>query len=216
MTASITQSTKSQISPMMERMYHQSNLLGDWKGLWSKTHQTVELKILNIRGTKAQVEYTANGQTQKGFADVSGGLVTFGNVSIATRDGQTAVMEFSSNYATQTAVLAKVASTTAQSQLVGSWSGYANGQGVSFTVNSVDGKSADVRVTANGSEQSGTATVYQNTVMLSGVAQITSNDGQSGTAVVQVRGKSYAVPITKLKSASSSSSTSSSAVNKLA
>jgi hypothetical protein len=34
--AIVTQST-SQISPVNERMYHQSALLGEWKGNWAAT-----------------------------------------------------------------------------------------------------------------------------------------------------------------------------------
>jgi hypothetical protein len=45
--------TTSQISPVEERIYHQSNLLGDWKGTWTKGGQPVEFKVINIRGTTA-------------------------------------------------------------------------------------------------------------------------------------------------------------------
>ena len=68
----IQSSTSSQISPVDERIYHQSNLLGDWKGAWTKSNQPVEFKVINIRGTTAQVEYTHNGHTERGIADVSG------------------------------------------------------------------------------------------------------------------------------------------------
>jgi len=54
--AIVTQST-SQISPANERMYHQSNLLGEWKGNWAGNNQAVGFKVVNIRGTRAQVEY---------------------------------------------------------------------------------------------------------------------------------------------------------------
>ena len=49
-------STTSQISPATERVYHQSNLLGDWKGTWTKSGQPLEFKVINIRGSTAQVE----------------------------------------------------------------------------------------------------------------------------------------------------------------
>jgi hypothetical protein len=62
----------NQISPANERVYHQSNLLGDWKGTWSKNHQTIELKVVNIKGNTAQVEYTHNGHTERGAATVNG------------------------------------------------------------------------------------------------------------------------------------------------
>ncbi len=206
-------STTNQISPADERVYHQSNLVGDWKGTWTKSNQPVEFKVINIRGSKAQVEYTHNGQTERGLADVSGASITFGDVTIGTRNGSVAAMEFSVGTAKMTAILNKQASTTDQSQLVGSWSGFssANGQSAFFQVKSVNGRDAVVTYTANGMTQQGTGTVYKNTVMF-GKAQITSTDGQNGNVILQVGHNSYSIPVKKQKPASSSSST----VNKLA
>jgi hypothetical protein len=79
--------SSSQISPANERVYHQSYLLGDWKGTWTNSSQPVEFKVVNIRGDKAQVEYTHNGHTERGLGDVNGGTITFGNVTIVTRNG---------------------------------------------------------------------------------------------------------------------------------
>jgi hypothetical protein len=206
-------STTSQISPVEERIYHQSNLLGDWKGTWTKSGQPVEFKVVNIRGTTAQVEYTHNGHTERGTADVSGATISFGDVTIGTKNGQTAALEFSVGTAKSTAILQKQAATTDQNKLVGSWSGYstANGQSAFFQVVSVDGRDAQVTYTANGTTQKGTGTVYKNTVMF-GKAQITSSDGQSGNVIIQIGHNSYSIPVTKQKAASSSSSS----VNKLA
>jgi hypothetical protein len=208
----IQSSTTNQISPADERVYHQSNLLGDWKGTWSKTGRPVELKVVNIRGTKAQVEYTHDGHTERGQADVNGASITYGNVTIATRNGSVAAMEFSVGSAKMTAVLNKQASTADQNKLVGNWSGYSkdNGQSAFFKVTSVDGRDAVVTYTANGTTQKGTGTVYKNTIML-GKAQITSNDGRNGTVILQVGHKSYSVPVTKQKPTSTSST-----VNKVA
>jgi hypothetical protein len=214
----IQSSTKSQISPATERVYHQSNLLGSWKGTWSKNHQDVEFKVVNIRGSQAQVEYTHNGHTERGLAEVDGATITFGNVTIGTKNGQTAALEFSSGGAKMSAILSKQASDTPQDKLVGSWSGYSrdNGQSAYFQVVSIDGKDAQVRFSANGGTiQSGSGAVYKNTVMLGGKAQITSDDGQTGNVVIQVGRKTYSVPVTKSKIANASSSSSSS-VNKLA
>jgi hypothetical protein len=207
--------SSSQISPASERVYHQSNLLGDWKGSSKENNQPVEFKVVNIRGTKAQVEYTHNGHTERGFADVNGATITFGNVTIATRNGQKAAMEFSAGTAKWTAVLDKQASTADQNKLVGSWAGYsaANGQSASFSVLSIDGRDAQVRYTLNGVTHQGTGTVYKNTVMFQ-KAQITSDDGKSGSVVFQVGRQSLSVPVKKLPSTSHSSSSSS--VNKLA
>ena len=218
MTAAIIAKTRSVIAPATERVYHQSNLIGDWRGLWQKSRQIVDFKVLNIRGDKAQIEYSHNGHTERGLADVDGATLTYGNVTIATRDGQTGILEFKSGSAEQTAVIAKVPDSPAdQSKLVGSWSGYSpdSGKSASFTVISVDGREAQVRFSANGSAvQTGSASVYKNTVMFGTKAQFTSDDGQTGKVVVQVNGKSFAVPVTRLKTASSSSS--GSQVDKLA
>jgi hypothetical protein len=207
-------STTSQISPGTERAYHQSNLLGDWKGTSTRDHLPIEFKVINIRGTKAQVEYTHNGHTERGLADVDGATITFGNITIGTRNGSKAAFEFSAGGAKWSAILDKQAASTAdQSKLAGSWSGYSseNGHSASFTVLSVNGRDAQVRYTVNGVTQQGTGTVYKNTVMFDG-AQITSDDGQSGQVVFRDRHQSLTVPVKKLKPASSSST---STVNKL-
>ncbi|WP_024513600.1 hypothetical protein [Bradyrhizobium sp. Tv2a-2] len=205
--------TTSQISPVNERVYHQSNLLGDWKGTWTKGGAPVEFKVINIRGTTAQIEYTHNGHTERGTAEVDGATITFGNVTIGTKDGQNAALEFSIGTAKQSAILQKQAADTDQNKLVGKWSGASssNGQSAFFTVASVDGRDAQVTYTANGTTQKGTGIVYKNTVMF-GKAQITSNDGQNGNVILQVGRNFYSIPVTKQKPASSSSS----AVNKLA
>jgi hypothetical protein len=205
-------STTSQISPATERVYHQSNLLGDWKGTWTNTSRPVEFKVINIRGAKAQIEYTHDGHTERGQADVNGATITFGNVTIATRNGSAAAFEFSVGGASKSAILNKQAADTDQNKLVGTWNGFstANGKSASFTVKSVDGRDAVVSWTVDGVAHQGTGTVYKNTVMF-GAAQVTSDDGKTGTVVLQVGSKSYAIPATKYVPPSTSTS-----VNKLA
>jgi hypothetical protein len=208
-------STTSQISPANERVYHQSNLLGDWKGTSTSNHQPVEFKVINIRGSTAQVEYTHNGHTERGLGDVNGATITFGNVTIGTRNGSKAAFEFSASGAKWSAILDKQpASTADQNKLVGSWTGYSseNGHSASFTVLSVSGRDAQVRYSLNGVTHQGTGTVYKNTVMFNG-AQISSDDGKSGQVVFRDRNQSLSVPVTKLKTSSSGST---STVNKLA
>ena len=202
----------SQISPATERVYHQSNLLGDWKGTSTRDHQPIEFKVINIRGSKAQVEYTHNGRTERGLADVNGATITFGNVTIGTRNGTKAAFEFSAGNAKWSAILDKQAPTADQNKLVGSWAGYSgqNGHSASFSVLSISGRDAQVRYTLNGITHQGTGTVYKNTVMLDG-AQISSDDGNTGQVVFRDRNQSLSVSVTKLKTSSSSSS-----VNKLA
>ena len=203
----------SQISPATERVYHQSNLLGDWKGTSTRDHQPIEFKVINIRGSKAEVEYTHNGHTERGLADVNGLTITFGNVTIGTRNGKKAALEFSASGAKWSAILDKQAAPAAdQNKLVGSWTGYSseNGHSASFTVLSISGRDAQVRYTVNGVTHQGTGTVYKNTVMFD-QAQITSDDGKSGHVVFQDRHQSLSVPVTKLQTSSSTST-----VNKLA
>jgi hypothetical protein len=198
MSAISSTQSRSQISPADERVYHQSTLLGDWKGAWANSNQPVEFKVVNIRGTTAQIEYTHNGRTERGIATVNGGTITYGNVTIASRDGKTAGMEFSLGTAKQTAVLAQaVAPATDQSPLVGSWGGSnTDGQSASIRILSVSGRDAQVVYTVNGYTQQGVGTVYKNTVMF-GNAQISSNDGSNGTVVFPVGRQAVSVDVTK-------------------
>lgn len=202
----------NQISPVNERIYHQSNLVGDWKGTSKQNNQPVEFKVINIRGDQAQVEYTHNGHTERGFGTVNGATVTFGDVTIGTRNGSQAAFEFSSGTAKWTAILTKQSQTTDQNKLVGSWNGTSrqNGQAASVQVTSVDGQNAQVRFIVNGTAHTGTGIASKNSIMLAG-ATISSNDGLNGNVVFEVGHNTYSVPVTKAQASSSSSS-----VNKLA
>ena len=203
----------SQISPVQERIYHQSNLIGDWKGSWQKNGRPVELKVVNIRGDTAQIEYTHDGHTERGTGSVDGATITYGNITIGTKNGSVAALEFSSGTAKMTAVLNKQDSSTDQSKLVGTWTGFSktNGQSAFFQVISVDGRDAQVRFTANGAAiQSGDAIAQGNTVMFGSKATFTSSDGQNGNVIFQVGRNTYSVPVTLQKTPTSSSS-----VNKL-
>ena len=205
-------SSTSQISPASERVYHQSNLLGDWKGTWTKSGQPVEFKVINIRGDQAQVEYTHNGHTERGFGTVDGATITFGNVTIGTKNGSSAALEFSVGSAKWAAVLSKQSSAADQNQLIGNWSGLSrqNGQVASVQVTSINGLNAQVKFTLDGVLHQGTGTVSKNSIMFAG-ATFSSSDGSNGNVIFTVGHKTYSVPITKAKASSSSSS-----VNKLA
>ena len=205
-------SSASQISPATERVYHQSNLLGDWKGTWKNSASPVEFKVVNIRGAKAQIEYTHDGHTERGQGDVNGATITFGNVTIGTRNGSVAAFEFSVGGVTKTAILNKQDATVDQNKLIGTWNGFStsSGKSISFTVKSVDGRDAVVSWTVNGIAHQGTGSVLKNTVMF-GKAQVTSDDGKTGTAVLQVGNFSYPIPVTKYVPPSTSTT-----VNKLA
>jgi len=217
--AAITSIPKgSQILPATERVYHQSNLIGDWKGTWKNNSQPVEFKVINIRGDSAQIEYTHNGHTERGIASVDGATITYGDVTIGTKNGQVAALEFSSGPGKQTAVLNKQSATGDQSKLVGNWTGFSkqNGQSAFFKVLSVDGRDAVVQFSANGGTiQTGAGIVYKNTVMFGSKGQFTSDDGVTGTVVVQIGTKSYSVPVTKSKTPTTSTS-SANQVNKFA
>ena len=210
------QSSSNQISPANERMYRQSNLLGDWKGTWSKNNQPVEFKVVNIRGGKAQVEYTHNGHTERGLGTVDANTITFGNVTILTRNGTKAAMVFSVGTTKMTALLDKQASTADQSKLIGTWTGFSreNGQAATFQVLSVNGIDAQVKVTVNGRTQQGTGTVYKNIVMF-GKTQVSTDDGKNGKIIAQVGHQTFAVSATN-SGTDSASSGSSSSLNKLA
>jgi hypothetical protein len=210
-TIAATQST-NQISPANERVYHQSNLLGDWKGSWTKTHRPVELKVVNIRGNTAQVEYTHDGHTERGVATVNGSTITYGNVTIGTRDGKKAAMEFSFGTATMSAILDKAAAPADQNKLVGTWIGSsaATGQTATFQVLSINGRDAQVKYTVNGRSAQGVGDVYKNTVTF-GKVQVSSDDGVTGKVIFAVGRNTFSLSVTKYTPKSGTSS-----VNKLA
>lgn len=204
--AIVTQST-SQISPVNERMYHQSALLGDWKGNWAGNNQPVGFKVVNIRGNRAQVEYTHNGHTERGIAQVDGTLITYGALTVGTKDGKNLVLLFSAGGGRQTATLQKQAPPADDNRLIGSWGGYSpdNGKSASFKVLSINGNEAQVAVTTDGITRQGSGIVYKNVIMF-GQAQIATDDGQNGKIIYQVGNKSFLVPVTKYPPADSSSS----------
>ena len=197
----------SQISPANERVFHQSRLLGEWKGNWAGNNQPVGFKVVNIRGARAQVEYTHNGHTERGFGEVNGALLTFGNITVGTKDGKSLVLLSSAGAGKQTATLDKQAPPASDSRLMGSWGGVSsdNGKSASFRVLSVNGQEAQVSVTTDGITRQGTGIVYRNVIMF-GQAQISTDDGQNGKIIYQVGSKSYSVPVTKYPPADSSSS----------
>jgi hypothetical protein len=204
----ILPSSTNQISPANERLYHQSALVGDWKGSWVGNNQAVEFKVVNIRGPRAQVEYTHNGHTERGFGEVQGGVITFGGVTVGTKDGKNLALVFSvGTVGKQTATLTKQAPPASDSRLVGSWGGYAGdiGKSASFKVLSVNGNEAQVMVTTDGITRQGTGIVYKNVIMF-GQSQIATDDGQNGKIIYQVGTKSFTVPVTKYPPADSSSS----------
>jgi hypothetical protein len=187
-----TIAAKSQISPANERAWHQSNLLGDWKGTTKQNHAPVEFKVISINGSTAQVEYTHNGRTERGTATVDKDSITFGNVTIATRNGSQAAFEFgyqpSGQLATtgkQTAVLDKTADPTADTNpLQGSWTGATASTSASFQVVSVNGRDAQVKYNIAGTSETGVGDIVGNSVLL-GKIQFTNIDGKNGKVTFQ-------------------------------
>jgi len=205
MTA-VQSASASQISPMMERMYHQSSLLGEWKGSWTGKNSPVSFKVVNIRGAQATVEYTHNGHTERGIGTVNGATIDFGPVTLGTKNGKNAVLLFSAGGGKATAFLEKQAAATDDNKLTGGWGGYsaANGKSASFRVLSVNGKEAQVSVTLDGITRQGTGIVYKNVIMF-GNTQVSTDDGKTGKVFYHVGNKSYLIPVTKVKSTSTSS-----------
>jgi hypothetical protein len=201
---SATSQAPSHISPVNERLYHQSNLLGDWKGTTKQNHGAVEFKVISINGSTAQVEYTHNGRTERGTASVDGDSVTFGNVTIATRDGKQAAFEFSytpqgsiASSGSQTAVLAKTPTSAADTNpLVASWTGATADHSVSFTVTSINGRDAQVKYTLDGNSGTGVGDVVGNSVLL-GQVQFSNIDGTNGKVTFQVNHKTYSLAVKK-------------------
>jgi hypothetical protein len=183
----------SHINPVNEKLYRQSNLLGDWKGTTKQNHAAVEFKVISINGSTAQVEYTHNGRTERGTATVSQNSISFGNVTIATRNGTQAAFEFAyqpsgqlAATGTQTAILSKdtSAATTDANPLVGSWTGATADHSASFTVSSIGGRDAQVKYAVDGRSGQGTGDVTKNSVLFGSVA-FKNIDGTNGTVTYQ-------------------------------
>ena len=195
----------SHINPVNERLYKQSNLLGDWKGNFKKTNGSVEFKVLSINGTSAQVEFTHNGHTERGTATVDKDSISFGNVTIATRNGKQAAFEFDfqpsgqlASTGTQTAVLSKDATASADTNpLVGSWTGATVDHTASFTVSSINGRDAQVKFIVDGRSGQGTGDVSKNSVLLGSVA-FKNIDGKHGTVTYQTyQHQTITLPVTR-------------------
>ena len=196
----------NQISPVKERMYHQSNLLGEWKGSWSANGSAVSFKVVNIRGAAATVEYTHNGHTERGIGSVNGATIDFGAVTLGTKNGKNAVLLFSAGGGKASATLEKQAPAGDETNLTGSWGGFSadDGKSASFRVLSVNGKQAQVSVTIGDITRQGTGVVYNNVIMFE-QSQISTNDGKTGKIIYQVGLKSFTASATKVNTGSTSS-----------
>lgn len=201
-TIAATSVGASRILPANERAYHQSNLLGDWTGTLKQNHAPVEFKVISINGNSAQVEYTHNGHTERGTATVDKNSISFGNVTIATRNGQQAAFEFSfqpqgqlAAAGTQTAILSKT--TAADSNpLLGSWTGATDTHSASFQITSINGRDAQVKYNIDGTSGQGVGDVVKNAVLL-GKVQFSSTDGLNGKITFQSGKSTISFPVKK-------------------
>jgi hypothetical protein len=203
--SSIAATSTSRINPVDEKLYHQSNLLGEWKGNFKQNNAAVDFKVVSINGSSAQVEYTHNGRTERGTATVDQDSITYGNVTIATRNGTQAAFEFSyqpqgqlASTGTQTAILTKAASADANANpLVGSWTGATADHTASFTVSSINGRDAQVKYSIDGNSGQGVGDVVKNSVLL-GKAQFTNIDGTHGKVTFQTyQHQTITLPVTR-------------------
>jgi hypothetical protein len=175
--------TTSHILTANERAYHQSNLLGDWQGT-TKRNQALEFKVVSINGNSAQIEITRNGRTQRGTAIVDQNSITFGNLTIATRDGQQAAfVDQTGGAVSQTAILNKTADPDV-SPLQGSWVGSTDEHRASFQVISINGRDAQVRYNIDGTSGQGVGDVFGNAVLL-GKIQFSNINGLDGNVTFQ-------------------------------
>jgi len=207
--------TGSQISKQAETLYDQSNLLGTWSGKWSSGNQAFSVKVDKITGATAEIEYTHNGTTQKQQATVSQNTISFGSITLGTKNGTNGAAELQVGSFTSTATLTKSAppatSTTGTNKLIGSWSGLtSSGNAASFTVKSITGTSADVTYAVNGITNSGTGTYNAaNNVISFGGAQIALTPTGDANVVYTSLGSTYSVPVTKASTSASATSTTS-------
>ena len=187
----------SRILPVNERVYHQSNLLGDWKGSFSNTHQAIEVKVVSIAGSTAQVEFTHNGHTERISATVNRNFITFGNLTIGTRDGKKAALEFSFGAVRQDAILDKAAApATDQNPLVGSWIGSSATQSASFQVLSIKGRDAQVKYTIDGRSGTGVGDVVNNAIIF-GKVVLSVADGLNGKLTFPAPGQTLSLAVKK-------------------
>lgn len=194
--SAISATSANQISPAHERVYHTSNLLGDWKGTWTQNHRPVEFKVLSIKGDTAQVEYTHDGHTERGTGTVNAYTISFNNVTIATRNGQKAAIEYSFGPAKETGVLDKVAAPQDQNKLVGTWIGSTDTTSATFRVLAINGRNAQVQYTINGVTKTGIGDLVGDTVML-GKVQITATDGIHAHVVFPSGHSTFSLAVTK-------------------
>jgi hypothetical protein len=124
------------------------------------------LKVVSITGDTAQIEYSHNGHKEVGTANVDRNTITYGNVAIATRDGQQGALEFSFGIVRQAAVINKVTAPVDQNKLVGSWVGSSDTQSACFQVLSISSRDAQVRYNIDGQSGQGVGDVVNNSVLL--------------------------------------------------
>lgn len=104
----------SYILPANERVYHTSNLLGEWSGSWG-TGKDFTFKVLNIKNKQAQIEYTSAGKKELGFATVDKNTLTYGNMTIITTNGKSGLIQFKAGSTEKHVTMTKTAATATRS-----------------------------------------------------------------------------------------------------
>ncbi|MGA2292201.1 hypothetical protein [Bradyrhizobium sp.] len=117
-------------------------------------------------------------------------------MTIGTRDGKQAALEFSFGTATQSAILAKAAAPADQNNLVGNWIGATASMTAAIQVTSISGHDAQVQYNIAGQTGQGTGTAYKGAVELGNV-QFSSSDGLTGTVIFKVGHQTVSLAVKK-------------------
>ena len=127
----------SYISPANEAVYHQSRLIGTWSG--TMNGQSVAFTVKNVKGNQAQVEYKHGSKTDRGTATVSENMVTFNNVTVATKNGSLGALVFEAGTLQKSY---KVTKTAAPTQTTTTASSYKGSGGISTSASATSGATA--------------------------------------------------------------------------
>ena len=206
--AAITSIPKgSQISPATERVYHQSNLIGDWKGTWQKNRSPSSSRS-STSGAPAP-------RSNIPMTDIPSG----GSAASTAPPSSSATSRSAPRTVGRRAGIFLGHREEDRGPQQGGRAGRPEQAGRKLErlferqrpervlpgrVRRRPGCAGQVHRQWRQPSSPATAIVYQNTVMFGSKAQFTTNDGQTGNVVFKIGNKSYSVPVTKNKPAASS------------